>query len=176
MLAILNTWQFNVIGYLISIVVFYQFYKLAVKHAKRDGAATILLQFIAGITVLSLVLFVNWRLPKEPIIVFLLVVTCVFSAINNRLQTTARKHLQVSTFSILAQLSNVFLILFGLTIFSNPFVWSKILGAGIILTANIFLLYRGGKFEFNRYVAMAILASFVMAIALSIDIGLSQQF
>jgi drug/metabolite transporter (DMT)-like permease len=176
LLSIINTWQFNVIGYLVTIVAFYQFYKLAVRNAKRDGAATILLQFIAGISVLVLAIFNSWRLPKEPAVILLLVGACIFYAINDRLQTTARKHLQVSMFSIINQLSTVFLIIFGLAVFRDTFAWSKILGAGIILFGNILLLYRGGKFELNRYVGIAILATFSFATAMSIDIGISKQF
>jgi drug/metabolite transporter (DMT)-like permease len=176
MLSILNTWQVCLIGYLISFVAFYQFYKLAVRNAKKDGAATILLQIIAGVSILVLTPFLGWKLPNAPILILLLIIACIFYAINDRLQTTSRKHLPVSTFSIIAQLSTVFLILFGFTVFRNPFVWSKLFGAGLILLGNIILLYRNGKFELTKYVVIGILATAALAVAMSIDIGISKQF
>lgn len=175
-MSVFNTWQFCLIGYLVSFVAFYQFYKLAIRNTNRDGAATILLQVIAGVSILSLAPFLNWQLPKTPILIMLLIIACIFYAINDRLQTTARKHLPVSIFSIIAQLSTVFLILFGFTVFRNPFAWSKLFGAGLILVGNIFLLYRNGKFELNKYIAVAILATFALAVAMTIDIGISKQF
>lgn len=40
MLEILNSWQLNIVCFLFFVVVFFQFYKLAVNKAMRDGAAT----------------------------------------------------------------------------------------------------------------------------------------
>lgn len=173
---ILSTWQGNLIGYFISVVLFYQFYKHAVRHAKEDGAATILLQTIAGISILLLSPFLPFTLPTDWKTYALLVAACVFYALNDRLQTTARKHLEVSVFSIIGQLSTVCLIVFGLTLFHEAFLWSKILGAGFIVMGNMLLLYKRGKFDLNTYVVLSIVATISFATALSIDIGISKQF
>ena len=50
-------WQLYIVGYLISVVIFFQYYKLAVKEAKNDGAVTILLQVIAGLSILIFIPF-----------------------------------------------------------------------------------------------------------------------
>lgn len=171
-----DTWQFNILAYLISNITFYQCYKLAVRNVKRDGAATILLQTIAGITVLLLAPFFFFSFPTNPLVYGLFFLSCIFYAINDRLQTTSRKHLPVSVYSILNQLSTVFLIIMGVTIFREGFVWQKIIGAGLILLANLFLFYEKGTFRLNKYVWVGTLATFFFALAISTDIGISKQF
>lgn len=162
MLGIINSWQFYVAGYLVFVVIFYQFYKLAVRNAKRDGAATVLLQLVAGLSLLLFIPLFHFSFPKSIYTYLLLAGACIFYALNDRLQTTARKHLQVSVFSIIGQLSNVFLIVYGLTLFREQIVMTKILGAGLILCGNIFLLYRGGKFTINKYTIIGILLHYFL--------------
>lgn len=101
---------------------------------------------------------------------------CIFYTLNDRLQTTAIKHLQVSILTIVNQLSTVFLILYGLIIFRETLLVTKLIGAGLILAANAFLLYKKGKIELNKYLIVAILATVAFATAMSIDIGISKQF
>lgn len=176
MISIINSWWFNLIGYLVCVVVFSQYYKLAVRKATRDGAATILLQLIAGVSILLLAPFLSFKLPSDPKIYLLLITASVFYALNDRMQTTARKNLQVSLFVILDRLSAIFLIVFGFTIFKNPFIVEKVIGAGFILLGNFIVLYKRGKFELNKYVVLSILATLTFAIAVSIDIGISKNF
>jgi len=173
---ILNTWQFNLIAYLVGLVVFFQFYKLAVRNAKRDGAATVILQSIAGLSVLVLAPFLPMKFPSDIRVYLLLLLACIFYGLNDRIQTTSRKNLQVSVFSILGQLNNVFLIVIGLIIFKEPLIFTKICGAALILFANIFLFYKKGNLKLNKYIWMGILAPLFLAIATSIDIGNSKQF
>ena len=172
----LNTWQFNLIGYLIAIIFFFQFYKLAVKNTARDGASTVLLQITAGLSVLALSPFLAFKFPTDLKFYLLLLGACIFYALNDRMQTTARRHLEVSAYSILNQLSNVFLIIIGVLVFRESVTLAKILGASLILGGNGVLLYKKQRFELNKYSIIAILASIVFAIAISIDIGISRQF
>lgn len=176
MVNVINTWQFNIVLYLIGIVIFFQFYKLAVKNAQKDGAATILLQIIGGLSVLCFFPFLPIKFPSDVKVYLFLFLACIFYGLNDRLQTTSRKHLEVSVFSILGQLGTVFLIIVGLIIFKEPFVLTKLLGAGLILFANIFLFYEKGKLKLNKYVWIGVLAKMFYTIAVSIDIGISKQF
>ena len=176
MVDVLNSWWFNLIGYLMCIVVFSQYYKLAVRNAKRDGAATILLQLIAGVSILLLAPFLSFKLPSDPKIYLLLIAASIFYALNDRMQTTARKNLQLSLYVIFDRLSAIFLIVFGFTIFKNPFVIEKVIGAALILLGNFVVLYKRGKFELNKYVILSILATLTFSIAVSIDIGISKNF
>jgi drug/metabolite transporter (DMT)-like permease len=174
----LNTWQVNLLLYLFFNVIFFQFYKLSLKSVEKDGAATILLQAIAGLSQLVLIPLFAWQFPSKWPVLLLLGFACIFYAINDRLQTTVRKNLEVSVFSIMSQLGTVFLIIYGFTIFKEPIVLNKILGAGLIIAANVWLFYkpRTGKFTVNRYYVIGIIALLALATAISIDIGINTQF
>lgn len=173
---ILNTWQFNLIGYLISVVIFFQCFKLAVKNAKHDGAAAVLLQFIAGGTLLILSVLFEYKLPTNKLTWLLLVGACIFYAIADRISTTVRKHLQISLYTIINQLNTVFIIIYGFIIFREPVILSKVIGAALIIGGNVLVLYKKGGFRFNKYILLAIIATFCTATAISIDIGTSSQF
>lgn len=175
---VINTWQFSIIMYYIFNVIFYQFYKLSIKNVKKDGAATIIFQVIAGSSMLLLIPFFAWQIPSAISVVLLLVAACVFYAVNDRLQTTVRKNLEVSAFSILSQFGTVFLILYGFLIFKDELVLTKILGALFIIAANVWILYKPGdrKLAVNKYYLIGIIALFAFATALTIDIGISEKF
>ena len=161
MLNLLNTWQFNLLGFIVCNIIFNQSYKLAVKKVKKDGAATVIPQGFAGASALLFVPFFPIKFPSDWKIYGLLVFACIFFAISDRTQTTVRKNLEVSVYAILNQLSSVFLILYGLTIFHESFVLTKMVGAGLILVANIFLRYSGRKFNVNKYVLLAAFANLI---------------
>lgn len=176
MMSFLNTWQFNLIAYLFSIVLFFQFYKLAARNSENDTLTTIVLQFTAGITALLFSLFTSFKLPTQAIFYYMLLCACIFYAINNILQTKAIKHLPISHYTIINQLNTVFLIIYGVTIFREPFVYTKIFGAVLIIIGNILVLYERGLAIRNKFVFYAIAATFIFSIALSIDINISSQF
>lgn len=175
-MKILNTWQLWTIVYLISAVVFAQSFKSANKNMKDPGALTILLEVFTGIfSLLMMPLFAfNFNLTI-PTLITLLIVICIY-AITDRLNTEARYGLETSTFSMVKRLSTVFMIIFGFIFLKEPIVINKILGAIIIIVANIILTYNKGKFEINKYLGMAILAQFLFAIAMVINVDLSDHF
>ena len=72
----------------------------------------------------------------------LLGIACIFYAIADRINTTARRGLEVSIYSILGQLSTVFLILWGIIFFKETIVLKKIIGALLILMGNILVIYK----------------------------------
>jgi len=176
MLAIINTWQFNLFFSLIFGILFYQFYKLTIRNVKKDGAITIILQLIAGLSVLIWMPFFNFKFPTNLKIYILLFLATIFYAINDRLQTAAMKYLEVSVLSIINQLSNIFIIIIGLTIFREPLLISKIIGVILILLGNVYLLYRKRKLDLNKYIILAILSNLAFSIAMSTDIGISKLF
>ena len=61
----INTWWFNIIIYLILYVLFTQSYKLATKSCKHDGALTVLLQFLGGLTVLLFIPLFKIQFPTN---------------------------------------------------------------------------------------------------------------
>lgn len=176
MIDIINTWQFNLVAYLVLIVIFFQCYKKAVKSTSNDGAATVLIQCIGGVSIVLITPLFPFTFATEPSIYLLFILACIAFALADRLQTTARKHLQVSAISIIDQLVTVFLLVYGFTLFQEPVTDSKILGAFLILVGNVALFYQKGKFVFNKYTFIAIVATFCLATAFTIDIGIARQF
>ncbi len=171
-----DSWITNLVFYLISVVIFNQAYKATLKNTKSDGSLTILLQLIAGVSILVLIPLHKITFATDPKLYILLFIALIFYALNDRLQTTARKNLEVCEISIIAQLSNVFVILYGITIFKEEIILTKIAGALFIILGNILILYRHKHFNFNRYSLLAVFTSLLFATALSIDVGISENF
>ncbi|CAN5155446.1 hypothetical protein BH09PAT2_BH09PAT2_04100 [soil metagenome] len=171
----IDFWQVNLIFSIIFGIIFFQCYKLAVAKAKNDGAATIIIQGIAGLSMILLIPFFRIYFPEDPKVFLFLALACVFYAVSDRLQTTIRKHMDVSAYSILSQLSNVFLILFGFLFLKESVVLAKVIGATLIIGGNVLMQYRGKKLVIDRYLLLAVLAAASLATALSIDIGNSKN-
>lgn len=173
---ILNTWWLWTIVYLISAVVFAYNFKIANKNMKDPGALTILLEVITGIfSLLMIPLFdIKFKINTS-ILLTLLIVVCIY-AITDRLNTEARYGLETSTFSMVKRLSTVFMIIFGFLFLKEPIILNKLLGAVIIIIGNIILTYNKGKFEVNKYLLMAIISQFLFAIAMVINVDLSDHF
>jgi len=174
--SLLFTWQFNLIGHILAVVSFTQFYKLAIRKISKDGAATVLLEGVAGLMVLVWIPFFKLSFPSDPLIYLLLSAACVFYAICDRLNTTTRKNMEVSTFVILDRSATIFLILSGMIFFRETLTWQKAIGAGLIIGGNILALYRQGKFVLDKYVLLNLIANLAYALAVSIDIDNSQHF
>lgn len=169
-------WEVNLLFYLVSAVLFTQFYKLSVNNVKNDGAATILLQLLAGTSILLFIPFDRFEFSFDFRIWGLLIAACVFYALQDRIQTTTRRKLEVSENSILGQMSNVFLIIYGILIFREGVVAGKILGAVLIVIGNMLVLYKDRKLRLNKYSFLALFSTFVFATAISIDVGISKNF
>ena len=138
-------WLVFVILYIILEVAFTQFYKIALKTSKSDGSLTVLLQIIAGLSATLLSVFFKFSSYNDWKIYVLLGIACIFYAISDRMNTTVRSGIEASTFSIIKQLSTVFMIISGLLFFKELFMLKKIIGAILILVSNILLFYKKGK-------------------------------
>ena len=172
----LNTWYFNLAIYLVLYVLFTQFYKIATKNSKNDGALTILLQLLGGICVLIFMPFFKMQFPTNISTYIFLGIAIIFYAIADRVNTTARRGLEVSVYSILGQLSTVFVIVWGILFFKEEIIIKKLFGAFLILLGNVIVLYKKGKFEWNKYIIFSLLGNLAMSIGISVDVGISDQF
>lgn len=173
---ILNTWQLWTIMYLISAVVFAYNFKIANKNMKNPGALTVLLEVFTGIFSLLMIPIFEIKFKiNTSIILTLFIVICIY-AVTDRLNTEARYGLETSTFSMVKRLSTVFMIIFGFLFLKEPIILNKVLGALIIIIGNIILTYNKGKFEVNKYLLMAIVSQFLFAIAMVINVDLSDHF
>lgn len=153
----INTWQFNIICYFIVYIIFTQFFKLATKTSKNDGALTVVLQFCSGLVMLLFIPLFNLQFPQDIRTYIFLGIACVFYAITDRLNTTARRGLEVSVHSILSNLTTVLLVVWGIVIFKEEIIIKKIIGALLIVLGNVIVLYQKRKFEWNKYVIFSLL-------------------
>lgn len=166
----------NFIFYLFFSVVFNQSYKVVTRTSKKDGSLTILLQFLTGTIILLLVPFFEIKFPSDIRIYLFLVLSILFYAIKYRLNTTIIKGIEISSFSILSQLNIVFMILIGLFFFKEPIIISKVIGTLLIIFSNILVFFTKKSLKINKYVILGILSNLSMAIAVSLDVSISNQF
>lgn len=162
--------------YVLLNVGFTQFYKINTKYSKDGGALTVLLQLLGGIVSICLCPIFGFKVPTDWKVYFFLIVACIFYAISDRVNTTVRGGIEASTFSIIQQLSTVFMVLAGLFFFKEALVWKKIIGAALIVFGNILTFYTKGSGKFNKYVVMGILANIAYTIGLFLDVNLSGYF
>lgn len=169
-------WFIFVTLYIILAVAFTQFYKIVLNTSKSDGTLTVLLQFIAGLSALLLSPFFKFTFPTDWKVYLLLGIACIFYALSDRMNTTVRSGIEASTFSIIKQLSTVFMILAGLLFFKEQFVWKKIIGAGLIIFSNILIFYKKENQKLDKYVLLGILSNIIYSVALFLDVNISDSF
>lgn len=170
------SWVVFVIAYLIFSVIFNQFYKVTTKTLTKPGALTVLLEFIGAATILILCPFFEIKFPTDTKIYILLGISIIFYAIVDRMNTTVRSGIEASTYSIIHQLSTVFMIFAGLIFFKEPFILSKFIGALLIVFSNILIFYKKGEGKPNKYIILGILANILFTIALFLDVNISDNF
>ena len=147
-------WILYVLLYIVLSIIFTQSYKIATKTSKNYGTLTVLLQLIAGCSILLLTPCFKFKFILDFKTYIILVITCIFYAISDRMNTTVRSNLDASTFSIIKQLSTVFMIISGLLFFKEPFVYKKIIGSILIVLGNIIIFYNKEKKTYNKYVLL----------------------
>lgn len=172
----INTWQCWVIIYLIAGVIFAQSFKKANRKMKNAGSLTILLELFTGIFSLLMIPVFDIKLDVNNNILLTLLVVVFIYAITDRLNIEARYGLDPSTFSMLKQLSTVFMIIFGFIFLKEKFVLSKMIGAVFIIGANIILAYDKSKLLINKYFIMSFFSNFLFAVAMLINVDLSDHF
>lgn len=174
-MKLMNNWLFWVIVYLISAVIFAQTFKKANRKMKNAGSLTILLEiFTALFAILFIPLFEMKFPPVESLIILGIVV--IIYALTDRLNIEARYGLDPSVFSMLKQLSTVFLIILGFIFLNEEIVLKKIIGSIVIIFANILLTFESGKFKINKYFIMSLISNFLFAIAMLINVNISDNF
>ena len=165
-----------IILYLIYAVIYDQFFKKLTKTMKNDGEMIVILNLIAGTVCLLLMPITNIKLPKNIFVYIFLGLACIFYALNDRFDTTARRGIEASTNCMIKQLSTVFMTFLGLFILKEQLVIKKIIGAILIIISNIFIFYNKKSLKKNKYIKYGILASIFTTIALFIDVNYCDQF
>lgn len=172
----MNSWITYVIIYLVLAVIFDQMYKVTTKKMIKPGALTVLLELLASVLVLILCPFFEMRFPTDIKVYLLLGLSVIFYAVSDRLNTTVRKGVEASTFSIMKQLSTVFMTFSGFLFFKEPFVITKFIGAILIIFSNIMVFYKKGNGKIDKYVGLGIISNICYTVALFLDVNLSENF
>ena len=170
------SWVIFVILYLILAVAFNQFYKVTTKTLTKPGALTVLLQIISTISILLLCPFFEIKFPTDIKVYIFLGLAIIFYAISDRLNTTVRSGIEASTYSMIKQLSTVFMIFAGLIFFKEPFIITKFIGAILIILSNILIFYKKNSGKPNKYIILGIIANIFFTVALFLDVNISDSF
>ena len=133
----MNSWIAFVILYLVLATIFDQTYKIATKKMIKSGALTVLLEILASVLVLILFPFFEIKFPTNISVYFFLGLSIIFYAISDRLNTDVRKGIEASTFSIMKQLSTVFMTFSGFLFFKEEFIVNKFIGAILIILKKV---------------------------------------
>lgn len=174
-MEIFSNWIVCVILYSVFALFFNQFYKIATKKMERAGALTVLLEGLAGIIVLLFVPFFDIKFSSNIMTYALLGLAIIFYAMSDRLGTTVRSGIEASVYSMIKQLSTVFMIFAGLLFFKEPFILTKIVGAFLIIVSNVLVFFKKGSFKVDRYVVLGIIANLCYTVAQFIDVNNSEK-
>lgn len=170
------SWIVHVVLYLILAVVFNQFYKISTKTLTKPGALTVVLELMAAIMILVLCPFFEIKFPTDMKVYIFLGLSIIFYAISDRLNTTVRSGIEASTYSIIKQLSTVFMTFAGFIFFKEPFILNKFIGAILIIVSNIIVFYKKGEGKPNKYIVLGIISNMFYTIALFFDVNISDNF
>lgn len=171
-----NSWQLWVILYLVSAVVFSQAFKKSNRNMKNATCLTLLLEGFTALFAILLIPFFSFKISNNPYTYLILIVVGIMYALTDRLNTEARYGLEPSSFSMLKQLSTVFIIMFGILFMKEDVVVHRIIGALIIILANIMLAFNKGKFTFNKYFIMCVISNLLFAVSMLINMNISSEF
>lgn len=171
-----NNCYFWISIYLVSAVCFSQAFKKANRNMKNATCLTLLLEGFTALFSLCFVSLFPIKFSTNLNTYFIFILVGGIYAICDRLNIEARYGLEPSTFSMLKQLSTVFIIIFGIVFLKQDLIWHKLGGALIIVICNLFLAFNNGKFTFNKYFIMSVISNFLFAVAMLININISNQF
>lgn len=172
----LQNWGILVLLHLIFNTAYNQSYKVLTKKMNHPGALTVLIELVGAVVCLLMMPFFETKWPTQPAVYLFLGLACIFYALNDRLCTTVRKGMDMSVYTIIKQFSTVFMIFAGIFFFKEPLVLSKVAGAFLIVFSNVMVFFDRGKLRIDKYVALGLLASLCVALALFIDVNYSEQF
>lgn len=166
-----------VICYLVFALIFSRGFKKVNRTMKNASALTVLLELFTGLFAIVMSIFFKYTFPSDIKVYITLFVVTIIYAVTDRLNIEARYGLSPSNFSMLKQLSTVFLVIFGLVFLKEQLVFKKILGAIIIVVSNVMLaVNKDGKFEFNKYFIFCLISNFLFAVAMFINVNISSMF
>ena len=153
-MEMLNNWIFWVIIYLISAIFFAQLFKRTNQTMKNAGSMTVLLELFTALFALILSVLFEFKISTNPRTYLTLFIVTIIYAATDRLNIEARYGLQPSVFSMLKQLSTVFLIIFSF----------------------LFLKEQPTVYRITGGIIRSIVSNILFAIAMLININISDEF
>jgi drug/metabolite transporter (DMT)-like permease len=172
----LNSWVFCVAVFVVMQIGFLQLFKLSTRRSADNGALTVLVQVASAIFALYLSPFFGVSWPTEWVTWLLLGLAFVFYALSDRLNAAARKNMEISVESMLHQVWKLLFFFTGLLFLGYSFTWLKLLGGAMIVAANIFLFFEKGKFRFNKFAVLKLIAVVCFTAAMTLDVANSEFF
>lgn len=172
----MNTLTIWIITYLLSAIIFAQSFKIANRNMKNANSLTILIELSSAFFALFFIPFFKLSFPTNPSIYLTLLLVTIIYAATDRLNIEARYGLDPSIFSMLKQLSTVFLIIFSFIFLKENPNTIKIIGAILIIFANFILTFEKGKIKLNKYFLISIMSNLLFAIAMLININIASNF
>ena len=173
----LNNWVTWVVIYLVFATIFSQSFKKSNRNMSDAGSLTILLELFTAFFSLFFIPFFKLTISHNPHTYLILIVVIIIYALTDRLNIEARYGLSTSSFSMLKQLSSVFLVILGFVILKEKVVITKVVGASLILIANVGLAVdKDGKFKINKYFLMSLVSNILFAFGMLINVNISGEF
>lgn len=173
----LNNWVTWVVIYLVFATIFSQSFKKANRNMSDAGSLTILLELFTAFFSLFFIPFFKLTISHNPHTYLILIVVIIIYAFTDRLNIEARYGLSTSTFSMLKQLSSVFLVILSFVILKEKVILTKVVGASLILIANVGLAVdKDGKFKINKYFLMSLVSNILFAFGMLINVNISGEF
>jgi len=174
-----NSWITYVVIFIIVQVLFLQTFKYVAKDSKHIGALTVLVQIISSITALVIMLFIfipiadwqllawSWPTDDQWWMWALLMLSFVLFAVNDRMDATCRKNMDISVDTMLHQIYRLLFFPMLILILSVPFRWASLIGGCVIVLMNMALIFERGKFKMDKYVILKLISVVFFAAALT---------
>jgi uncharacterized membrane protein len=169
-----NSWVTYVVIFIIGQVVFLQTFKYVAKDSKHIGALTVLVQIISALTAIVFMCFsflplLAWRWPSgsQWWMWLLLFLSFILFAVNDRLDATCRKNLDISVDTMLHQIYRLMFFPMLILLLGVPFRWASLIGGIVIVFMNMLLIMERGKFKMDKYVILKLISVTFFAAALT---------
>ncbi|MCM1316183.1 MAG: EamA family transporter [Alistipes senegalensis] len=162
--------------YLVSATIFSQVFKSVTKNMQNAGITTAIVQIIAGTSVLFFSGFEKMIFPEKYAIIFQLFVVIICNSIADWINTYVRSQIDTSTYSVIKQMSTVFVIVGSIIFFKESIVISRIIGTIVIILSNLLLIHNKKHFELNKVIILALFSNLISAFITLYSVNLSLKF
>lgn len=169
-------WIIYLIIFYISSTIYNQYFKIGLNRCNNINSYMCLISILTGLISLIFIVFydINLNIKFNDIIV--LIVICILYAITNRLNVLVRDNMEVSLFSVLRQISSVFMMSMGILFFKEKILLKEILGGILIILSNIIVLYNNKSKIHSKYILLGILSNLLFSIILFLNVDISRKY